>query len=305
MTKIIITLLALVTLGATQLPPPPVVPCNVTSVGLPNKSLAIGVSNIPQDYIALKIVCTKANPDAWEHITCWKSGDTLPKSNCTQNGYQRNCYESAWCLGVRNNYGAVYSHFDFYCNAKGESPGTVLLTPSRYPNMIEKGTLVWDQDYWSLVQQAHVPAGVPYNMSVLESYGVSETTGQFLSDSVGISTVNYWGTYLYGYTVEMSTKLSAIFSPTTIDEYATPRKIYQFNATSANQVVGVYQLRRVYSTHPSSQFKAQIDEWNESRYSACISTMQCSCYELEMPSTYTYSANTFLQVYGVDEPCDQ
>ncbi len=284
--------------GASVLPPRPVVPCDVSAVGLPVTSGSIYFNNTVQDYIGLKVTCFETS-SVLENLECFTS-----KRRSDSAIHNRNIdFEDGHCLGIRDIHGNVFQSYSFTCTNAGYSPGTVLLDPVYYKHTVQ-GTYVKEQDYWSLVQQAFVPANTPHKMEVIESYGVSQTSASALSDSVGVSTQDSWSNNFGGYTKDMSSSLTEIFAhQTTIDESVTIDETFYFNATVAEQVDGVYQLVQFYQTIPSISLQQAITKNNAQNHDDCDSFLHDRCYSFSLPVTYRYSANTYLQVAGTDRPC--
>lgn len=294
---IILALALTLNIRAQQsLPPWPVVPCNVSKVGLPGSSASIKFDSSIQDYIGLKVTCITTSTTL-ETINCL-SGAAAGSKNDRNVGFN-----DGYCLGVRDSRGNVFQSYSFTCTSAGYSPCTVLLDPVHYASTV-RGTYTMEVDYWSLVQEAFVPPGLPHKMGITESYGVSQTSASLLSDSVGVETQDGWNSNYASYTEDMSSRLTEAFlHQVTIDESVTIDETFYFNATSVDQVDGVYQLIQMYQTIPSTTLQNAISTQNANLQSDCYSFLAMHCYMFSLPVTYKYSANTYLQIVGTDSTC--
>lgn len=270
---------------SAQLPPRPIQPCNVTKTGWGGSSAPITFHNDLQDYVAVKITCYTTSSTT-EVFNCYNKCDFL---NSLTHGV------TFCCSGVQDYSGNIYQSLQFKCTP-GYSPGVILLDP-RYPQF--KGGYVLETDVWELVSQSLTTANNSHTMDVEVSYGVKQTDAYMLSDSVGVSTTQSWGNFA-GYTKEISSSLTeTFFHEVQIDESVTITQGFSFQALPVEQMDSIYQLSQKYETILPQSAYDSLNYYNENNQQWCTDE-SISCYSYSYASPYKYSAETYLQMVGVD-----
>lgn len=296
------------------LPPPPVVPCNVTKVGLPKSSATVLYTNSVQDYIPLRVICTAGVPTMTYRITCLGSagaGSDKNKSKLAvdnddllfdQHATASTCYSSAYCLGFRDVNGNVYTVYDVTCKSNGYIAGYLLMNPRYYPR-VSSGCLVKEMDSWSLVTQTNVPAKQPYTMSYTTYAGLQYSDSPDLSDAAEVTTATPFNVNFNAYCIQMTSRLTSVFGHSVnITAEGVALGDMDFPATSTEQVVGVYQLKQTFIHSVSNAWSTAVYNQNVKNDASCSSN-QCNCVLLTETDFIDYYDDMFLGVSGVDRAC--
>ena len=249
------------------LPPPPVIPPDVTRTGLPARSATVEVDGDVIDYLPVSVYC-KASGCSW---TVEVTG-------------------APW-LGIMTPAGKQVKKYD--CSG---SNGQFLYAMMGDPaTNLGNGTVIRQTRYWKRLTQSVVPANTPHETSIAVTSGITQTQGETMSYSVGAS-VGFDKVIQAQLSAELSKSFSfeiAITNETTVTDTFT------FPALSVTQVDGVYQLVESFAVSPGPDYAAIVAEFNTAYGDICRRMgMFCSEYRAEVP--FEYPASTYLQVVGTD-----
>lgn len=258
-----------------QLPPPPVVPPNVTDVGLPETSDSIYDDGTTLDYVPLAMFC--------EQSECSGKITSIGPS----------------ILGIMTPEGNVEQPKWSYDGNYGDLLYILMLDPKSEE---AQGTVIRQELYWQRISQSFVPPNTPHTTQIAVTSGISETEAEELSFSVGAN-VGFNNTI----TGSLSADLSKSFSQSvTISEETTVTDEFPFNAQPTEQVTGVYQLMQTFYIEPGDNLVKAIAALQANQELMCSGKMGIKiCQHVEAVMPFVYPSSTYLQIFGVDSDSAQ
>lgn len=255
--------------GANTMPPPPVVPPNVITVGLPFNSASVDVDGSTLDYLPLALYCNQSDC-SWEitDISYPLIGIMTTSGNVVQPKYK-----------VNSNQGSLLF---------------ILMIDPQSDLVI--GTSIRQTNYWERLTQSWVPAETPHTTTIAVTSGITETDGETMSFTIGAKV----GFNQKGILGELSASLTESFSSqVSITEQTTVTDQFQFPEKTVQQVDGVYQLIQAFTVYPGPNLTNYVTEMNEAYKQVCEQMhLFCSTYKVEMP--FTYPTPSYLQIVGTD-----
>ena len=254
-----------------QLPPQPVVPPNVTEVGLPSRSDSVFSDGSTLDYVPWAIYCQEAECSG--KVT--SIGDNI--------------------IGIMAPDGTVHQPKWSFDGNMGDLLYVLMVNPR---SAAAQGTIIQLEEYWQLLTSSIVPADTPHTTTWTVTSGISQTQAETMSFSIGAQVG-----FNDGITGNLSTELSKSFSESvTVSEQQSISEEFPFNPQPQEQVCGIYQLMQTYSIIPGENLqKALMSVWaNEALQCSGALPISAPCKISKITMPFAYPANQLLQVWGVD-----
>jgi hypothetical protein len=251
----------------TPIPPHPVVPPDVTRVGLPDQSDSVVSDGNPLDYLPIAVFCNSSHC-----VLDAKIGGPI--------------------FGIMTPSGEELSRYE----ARGGS-GDLLYVLMAAPNSpLGAGTIVREKRYWQRLTQAFVPENTPHTFQLGLTEGITETESQTLSFTVGAKVA-----FSKVIDAELSASLTRSFSyQVSISTQRTFTEIFNFPALATQQVDAVYQLMRSYEVVPGPNLANFVQQRNLGSQILCLFPIFCVTNKAELP--FSYPGTTFLQVAATNKP---
>lgn len=253
------------------MPPLPVVPPDVTKVGLPSQSESVEDQGTTLDYLPLAIYC-KQKRCTWtiEKIKSPIMSIMTPSGKVVQPKHK-----------VNGSYGGLLWIF--------------MIDPK---SSLGDGTYINQTRFWQRLTQSWIPANEPHVTRIAVTQGITETESQSLSFTVGAKI----GFAKKVINAELSASLTKSFGySVSIHSESTVTDEFPFSAQPVEQVVGVYQLMERFMVYPGPNLANYVAGYNE-HYRKICKSMKVFCMSVAAELPMTYPTSSYLQIAGTNDP---